>query len=248
MVQTKEDLTGKKFGLLTVIKQTDDYIAPKGRHYDRWWCKCECGNELAVVGYHLKEKNKIKSCGCYTTQRIREVQKEYNEYDMGSYEYGVGYANKGEEFWFDKEDYELIKNYCWSYNNYGYLVAWDQITKKKIDFHRLVMGVLENDNTHIVDHKIHPNRREPKVDNRKSNLRVVTYNENAKNHQRYSNNTSGVSGVTYNKEHNQWIARISVNGKRIFLGYFNKKEDAINARYDAEIKYYGEYRCYTNVD
>lgn len=246
MVKVKENLIGRKFGLLTVIRQIDDYITPKGRRHARWWCRCECGNELAVVGYHLKEKNKIKSCGCYTIPRIQEIQKEHNEYDMDNYEYGVGYTNKGIEFWFDKEDYDLIKNYCWSYSDYGYLVAWDQATKKKVNFHRLVMGVMENDNVRIVDHKIHPPRKEPKIDNRKSNLRIVTHYENAKNHQIYSNNTSGVSGVTYNKQNDQWVARISVNGERIFLGYFNKKEDAINARYDAEIKYYGEYRCYTN--
>jgi hypothetical protein len=71
--------------------------------------------------------------------------------------------------------------------------------------------------------------------------RVCTFRENRMNHSRFKNNTSGYSGVTYRKEKNQWIARITVNYKRIFLGYFETKEEAIKARKQAERKYYGEY-------
>lgn len=40
MVKVKEDLTGKTFGLLTVIEQADDYVAPtSGKHYARWRCQ-----------------------------------------------------------------------------------------------------------------------------------------------------------------------------------------------------------------
>jgi hypothetical protein len=48
-----EDLTGKKFGLLTVIK----------RDADKWLCKCECGNITRVYTGHLNAGSVI-SCGC----------------------------------------------------------------------------------------------------------------------------------------------------------------------------------------
>lgn len=55
-----------------------------------------------------------------------------------------------------------------------------------------------------------------------------------------SDNTSGVKGVNWDDTHKKWVARISVNKARKSLGYFNNKQDAINARIDAEKKYWGD--------
>lgn len=56
-----------------------------------------------------------------------------------------------------------------------------------------------------------------------------------------STNTSGVKGVHYDKDRNKWKSEICVNNKKIMLGRFENKDDAIKARCDAEIKYFGEY-------
>lgn len=250
MVNVREDLTGKTFGLLTVIKQTEDYITPKGRHFDKWWCKCQCGNELAVVGYHLKEKNKVKSCGCYTSTRVYEAHKKFNEYDMDSEEYGIGYTSKDEPFWFDKEDYELIKIFCWRYGTQGYVHAANpkddplSLGVSMVTLHRLVMGAYEKDED--VDHIIHPDRNAHKIDNRKSNLRFVNDSLNSQNRTLRSDNTSGVTGVHYDTRNEVWVADICVIKNRIILGRFNDKDDAIKARKEAEVKYFGEYRYDAN--
>ena len=55
----KLDLTGKRFGKLTVIKYA---FTRKGKAY--WHCKCDCGNEKDISGTHLVQGD-IKSCGCY---------------------------------------------------------------------------------------------------------------------------------------------------------------------------------------
>lgn len=52
------DLTGKKFGKLTVIKRDTSYVK-----IVRWICKCDCGNTKTVRGYCLKDGTTI-SCGC----------------------------------------------------------------------------------------------------------------------------------------------------------------------------------------
>ena len=52
-----------------------------------------------------------------------------------------------------------------------------------------------------------------------------------------SNNTSGVTGVSWNRKAGKWDAYIKVNGKRINLGYYVDKQDAIKTRRDAEIKH-----------
>lgn len=54
------DLTGQKFGRLTVIKRA----GTSKRNQLTWLCKCDCGNINTFVGNNLKTGN-TKSCGCY---------------------------------------------------------------------------------------------------------------------------------------------------------------------------------------
>lgn len=56
------DLTGQKFGRLTVIKQSES-IQDGGRPRICWLCRCECGNEVIVRANKLKTKH-TRSCGC----------------------------------------------------------------------------------------------------------------------------------------------------------------------------------------
>lgn len=67
-------------------------------------------------------------------------------------------------------------------------------------------------------------------DNRWNNLRQVTGHENKKNAKRYKNNTSGVTGVYWNKTISKWGAYIVVNNKMFYLGSFANKADAITKR------------------
>ena len=53
-----EDLTGRRFGKLTVIKRV-----PSTGGHARWKCLCDCGNYTEALSNNLKSGNKI-SCGC----------------------------------------------------------------------------------------------------------------------------------------------------------------------------------------
>ena len=48
-------------------------------------------------------------------------------------------------------------------------------------------------------------------------------------------------GVVYDRNREKWMARIVLNKKDIYLGRYSNKEDAIKARLEAEIKYFGEF-------
>lgn len=48
-----EDLTGRKFGRLTVIERVNDNVSPCGYHNAMWRCQCDCGNELVTRGKSL---------------------------------------------------------------------------------------------------------------------------------------------------------------------------------------------------
>ena len=76
-----------------------------------------------------------------------------------------------------------------------------------------------------------------KLDNRIINLREVTQQENTKNQALYKNNKSGVAGVHWCKISKKWVVQVGIRKKRIKLGYFLDKFEAICARKSAEKKY-----------
>lgn len=65
-----KDLTGQKFGLLTVVGRGEDYIAPSGKKRPRWICKCECGGETLCQSGTL-HAGKVRSCGCLQKDNAR---------------------------------------------------------------------------------------------------------------------------------------------------------------------------------
>ena len=81
-----------------------------------------------------------------------------------------------------------------------------------------------------------------KTDNRKINLRECNRSENAMNQKKRPNNTSGITGVYFNKKRNKWIARITFNRKMIVLGSSKDKYVAARIRKEGEKKYFGEFR------
>lgn len=74
------DLSGKKYGLLTVIGKQYSKKTDNGSTKIYWKCKCDCGNEIIVEGNSLKQNN-TKSCGCiksFGEQKIAALLKEAN--------------------------------------------------------------------------------------------------------------------------------------------------------------------------
>ena len=235
MVKVRKDLTGQRFDRLTVMYQTEDRVSPIGNHYARYHCVCDCGNEIDIDASNLI-KGSAKSCGCLSKELIRQSRIKSNEYDLTTYDYGIGYTKHGEPFYFDLEDYDLIKNYLWRINTGGYLEAKKHDgSGKRIMMHNLIMN-------HI--HVDHIGGGNTKNDNRKSNLRIPpdnygfqSYNQMNKRLQR--NNTSGCPGVWQCK--NKWRASIKINKQRIYLGAYENFDDAVKVRKEAEQKYFGEY-------
>lgn len=69
-----------------------------------------------------------------------------------------------------------------------------------------------------------------KTDNRIVNLRVVSNAENARNRPMRSDNTSGVTGVCWNKAARKWMARVCVDGRNNYIGCFDTIAEAAAAR------------------
>lgn len=88
----------------------------------------------------------------------------------------------------------------------------------------------------LIDHE-----NEIRDDNRIDNLRLATKSQNAVNTGKWSTNTSGYKGVSFNKASKKWVANISVNKKLIYLGAFGTAEEANIAYKAAVIKHHGEF-------
>lgn len=122
----------------------------------------------------------------------------------------------------------------------GYAKAKRRSDKHAVYVHHLIIG--KPTRGFVVDH-IDGN----KLNNTRSNLRVVTQHVNQANRHRLNhNNTSGERGVywTSYRAHldTPWRASIKVKSRDIYLGCFASVEEAAKARADAEVMYYGA-RC-----
>ena len=119
------------------------------------------------------------------------------------------------------------------YNCAGYLqVAIKTDKTRKYLLHRLAWLYVHGEFPKQIDHINHD-----RMDNRLVNLRAVTNSTNSKNRSVQSLNTSGITGVSYDKSRGRWLAQIKVDYKKIFLGRFKNKEDAVKARMEANEKY-----------
>ena len=219
----KYDLTGQKFGKLTVLYP----VASKSQRA-RWHCVCECGNEKDVLQQNLFSGH-VRSCGCILSESSTERMKHYNN-SLGRETHdetktrlyriwisiktrcsrGKDYPNYGGrgiticEEW--AHSFTAFRN--WSMNN-GYS---DSLTIDRID----VNGNYCPENCRWVD------------------MSVQEFNKRIS-----SRNTSGVTGVSFNKNAHKWVAYICKNLQFHYLGSFNNINDAIAKRKEAETKYFG---------
>jgi hypothetical protein len=86
-----------------------------------------------------------------------------------------------------------------------------------------------------------------KLNNRVENLRWCSPTENARNRRIMKNNTSGVTGVYFNKPTGKWMAYIRTQGKMQYLGIYETKEEAEFVRAQAVATEFGEFAPTNNI-
>ena len=193
-------------------------------------CSVEgCNNKHYAKGYCNKHYLQIKRHGkifkSYRDDNDFIIYDDYAEIILRDRD-----TNEVARSKIDIEDIDEIKKYKWCYDAInGYVVN----SKYHMRLNRYLMNCPDD---LVVDHV---NR--DRLDNRKDNLRICTSHENRMNSGKNRNNTSGTTGISWDKTYKKWEAYINYNYKKIILGYFDVIEDAIEARRQAEIDYFGEF-------
>ena len=152
---------------------------------------------------------------------------------------GVGYGQlkNGLSFLFDEKYLEILvaKNWYPSYES-GRPYLMDCRGKKLHSY------LVECPKGYEIDH-ISLNT----LDNRLSNLRICTHQQNQCNQPLQKNNTSGVTGVSWYPPRNKYRARIKAGQHDIHLGYYETFTEAIQARNVGMECLFGEYGRYTAI-
>lgn len=227
------DLTGMRYGRLTVAERGPDHRNPKTGYVTvQWWCDCDCGKRKLVKACDLRNGH-TRSCGCLhkeVAEKTGRKKKGKNQFIVNG-DIVVGITAKGDKFYFDKEDFEKVSEFNWWKDKQGYITT--KHNSERIKLHRLVMNAAPDEQIDHINHQLE--------NACKNNLRRVTKQQNAYNSKMSTRNTSGVKGVCYVSKWRKWIAQIGLNGKTIRLGTFDSFEEAVAARKAAEEKYFGDY-------
>ena len=199
-------------------------------------CKVEnCNNDkIKAKGYCSKHYDQMRK---YGEIQLRTIYDKNNIEIINDYAYIDLYNSQCEVICkaiIDIDDVDRIKEYKWYAKNCRDTSMY--CTSNAVgQLHRFLLNLEKSDNI-LVDH-INGNT----LDNRKSNLRLCTNQENIRNCKVPKNNTSGHKGVYWVANRNKWAAQITINNKTISLGRFNTLDEAVEKRKQAAIEHYGEF-------
>jgi hypothetical protein len=126
----------------------------------------------------------------------------------------------------DDRDFESLSKFKWfatwcSNTRSFYALRAVRIEKGRastLSMHRILMGLGRGDKRHV-DHA-----NGVTLDNRRSNLRIVTIRQNNQNTRKHR--AGRLVGATFHKQANRWMAQIGIDGKQIYLGLFPTEQAA----------------------
>ena len=214
----EHDYIGLRFGMLKVI----DLFGKIGEAY-AWKCLCDCGNMTNVVGYSLSRGHTI-SCGCYGKSLIGNSTRKHGKSKTAEYSCWLSIISRC----FNPENEEY-----YNYGGRGISVSEDwSLEDKNSAFLNFLKDMGECPEGYSID------RIDVNGDYCKENCRWADNTVQSFNQRKSVKNTSGRTGVRQIKG-GKWTARINYRNEGFYLGIFESFEDAVKAREEAELKYYG---------
>lgn len=208
------DIVGNRYGRLIV----KNYVQQNKHGKSVWECQCDCGEILAILGSCLT-RGTTTSCGCVKSERLVEYNTTHGMKGTRTYNCWSNMKSRCNypERW-DAEYYNL--------KGISYDERWESFENFYSDMGEVPDGMSLD-------------RIDPNLDYYKDNCRWTTDSMQAFNQVLRVNNTSGKTGVWFIEKSGKWAAAITHELEKEHLGTFNSFEDAVKAREEAELKYFG---------
>lgn len=132
----------------------------------------------------------------------------------------------------DLDDVNKIKNFTLRiYNKLFYISTYEKGNRKNRKLYLLHRLIMKCPDGLVVDHINHNT-----LDNRKCNLRICEQSQNMQN--RLTVSKSNIRNVTWHKRNKKWQVTLKLNGKSIYFGQFDNKEEANIVAKAARKKYF----------
>lgn len=212
MVKVRKDLTGIKFGRLKVLCQSEDYVKPNGEHNSKWFCKCDCGEEVYVMGNNLN-RGTSTSCGC---KQKENLVKRSCTHGLSKHLLYQVWHNIIQRCTNPKSN---------SFVNYGGrgVTVCNEWSNDFLKFIKFCTNNGWNSSLEI-----------DRIDNNKgyypNNCHFVTKSENCINRRKRKDNTSGYIGVVWDKKNSKWGAKVTNLNSIDYLGQYSTKKEALKSR------------------
>lgn len=208
---------GDRYAMLTIVEE-----GPRSNRNKRQvWCSCDCGNpQLTLVQTNNLVSGNTSSCGCVG----EESRKTHGLSNTRTYQIHEGMLRRCKPELAEQFPYHAGK---------GIKVCADWNPKLGGSFENFYRDMGEAPEGMSLD------RIDVNGDYCKENCRWASNSIQGYNKGLDPNNTSGKSGVSFYTSQGKWSAEIHVDSEHIRLGMFVNFEDAVKAREEAELKYYG---------
>lgn len=215
----KIDLTGQKFGRLTVLCESDK------KSNDRkamWECLCECGNRKVTSSQNLR-KGLTKSCGCIKSEHMRAEAEKHIKHaeDLTGRTFGrLKVIEKLSTEQHGLNDVWLCQCRCGN--------------AKEIKGSSLLKGLTKSCGCLLSESS---SERAAKAFGHIDGTNVSRLKAKSAT----KNSTTGVRGVYYRKDLGKYVAIIGFQSRLYHLGTFSSIELAAEARAAAEKQIYGNF-------
>ena len=213
--------------------------------------------EVCGVSSQIKRVNFIKDAGKYLCRKHREQFIKYGEFkdcnsrgifdpndirifdDYAEIDTYDQFGNVIETYKLDLNDVDKLNGKKWRTiykTGKPYLQTGNQNSKIEY-FHRIIMGNPKVQVDHISGDTL---------DNRKSNLRLVSKEDNLKNLKKKSSNTTGIRGVSFSERDQLYKVDFTYEKRRYYFKGFKDKAEAVALRFLCEKYILKEYRNTSN--